>query len=58
MKKYWECECCGSLIVTNVQDSAEDYQCPQCIIMKCKQGKYCEISKECFCKLSDIKEIK
>jgi hypothetical protein len=48
-RRFWECECCGSLLVTLPQDSAEDYKCPQCRKVKCDHGgKYVEVSAEYF----------
>lgn len=48
-KRFWECECCCSLLVTLPQDSAEDYQCPQCAKSKCEHGgKYKEVDREYF----------
>jgi len=48
-RRYWECECCGSLLVTLPQDSAADYKCPQCKKVKCEHGgKYAEVSADYF----------
>lgn len=56
--KYWECECCGSLLVTGPHDSAEDYQCPQCHKVMCDHGgKYVEISAEQFACGAGIKAL-
>ena len=50
-RKFWICECCGSLIVTLPQDDATKYKCPACAIMKCDKGQYEEISiKEFYMK--------
>jgi predicted RNA-binding Zn-ribbon protein involved in translation (DUF1610 family) len=55
MKRYWECTCCGSLMVTNPQDYASKYVCPQCRIVKCKDpGQYEEITQNAFCKKAAI----
>ncbi len=54
-KKYWLCECCASLLVTNAQDDASRYKCPQCAIVKCDHGGlYKEISKDAFCATAKI----
>ncbi len=54
MMRYWECKCCASLIVTNPQDSAEEYQCPQCLAMSCERGKYVEVSREYFAESAEL----
>jgi len=53
-RRYWECECCSSLLVTLKQDDATRYQCPQCQISKCSAGLYIEISIDKFCKEANI----
>lgn len=54
-QRYWQCECCGSLIVTNIQDSAKGYQCPSCHISKCEHGgQYREIPLLEFCREANI----
>ena len=52
--KYWECECCGSLLVTAYHDDATRYQCPQCHVSHCNQGLYCEITVDAFCDKANI----
>ena len=53
--KFWECECCGSLIVTNHQDDAGEYICSQCNKAGCEHGgQYQEITIERFCKEAGI----
>ena len=48
-RRFWECECCGSLLATLPQDSAAKFKCPQCEIAKCKHGgKYVEVSDAHF----------
>lgn len=54
-QRYWVCECCGSLIVTNKQDSVAGYQCPQCTISKCEHGgRYVELSLSAFASKANI----
>lgn len=54
-RRFWECECCGSLIVTVGQDDASRYQCPACFIVKCNHGgKYVEIDKTKFIGLAHL----
>ena len=53
VRRFWECECCGCLIVTLPQDDALKYKCPACKISNCEDGgKFVEITKQNF-----IKEI-
>jgi DNA-directed RNA polymerase subunit M/transcription elongation factor TFIIS len=53
--RYWECECCGSLLVTLPQDSAELYKCPQCGKVKCDHGgRYAEVTADFFAKLAGL----
>lgn len=48
-RRYWECECCGSLTVTMPQDDATKYQCPQCDKAQCDHGgRYAEIDAARF----------
>ena len=52
--RYWECECCGSLLAT-FNDDATKYPCPQCTIVKCEHGgKYVEIDKVKFVEEADL----
>jgi len=54
-RRFWTCECCGSLLVTLIQDDATKYQCPQCHIVQCEDGgKYVEISMDEFCNEANI----
>lgn len=47
--RFWQCECCTMLIVTMPQDSAEDYQCPQCARAGCEHGgMFKEIDRATF----------
>lgn len=58
-QRYWECECCGSLLVTNKQDDASEYQCPQCARVKCEHGgRYVELSLSAFAKRANIVAVK
>lgn len=48
-RRFWKCECCDGLLVTLPQDSAADYQCPQCAKVKCEHGGlYREIDRSEF----------
>ena len=43
-RRAWECECCGHLMLTHLQDDGSRYQCPACKISECDHGgKYSEI---------------
>lgn len=54
-RRYWECRCCGQLIVTLAQDSAKDYQCPACKKVGCDHGgRFDEISIQRFCEEANI----
>lgn len=54
-RRYWECECCGSLLVTLPQDSASDYQCPQCHKSQCEHGgQYVEIDAGKFARQAGL----
>lgn len=53
--RFWECECCGLLLVTYPQDSATDHKCAQCDIAKCEHGgKYMEVTAAYFAKQTGI----
>ena len=53
VRRFWECECCGCLIITLPQDDASQYECPACKISYCEDGgKFVEITEQNF-----IKEI-
>lgn len=53
--RFWECECCSSLLVTAKQDDATDYQCPACHASRCDDGgNYTEITIEAFCNEAGI----
>lgn len=57
-KRFWECECCGSMLVTLPQDDASRYQCPQCVTVKCSHGgRYVEVSAESFMKLAELTKL-
>lgn len=47
--RYWECECCGHLMVTQQNDDGSEYSCPQCTKSGCGQGAhYAEIDQATF----------
>ena len=53
--RFWECKCCGSLLVTLKRDDASRYQCPQCHIVKCTHDRmYVEITINEFCAAANI----
>ena len=50
-KRYWECNCCSQLIVTNKKDNAINYPCPACQVSNCStMDEFTEITFEQFIK--------
>jgi len=50
-RRFWQCECCCSLLVTMAQDDAGKYQCPQCAFSGCEHGgQYVEVELAHFLK--------
>lgn len=56
--RYWKCTCCLSVLVTNPQDSAATYSCPQCLKSACLCGGYSEIDIEEFKSIAFVDEPK
>jgi hypothetical protein len=50
-KRFWQCDCCLCMVVTDPQDDASKYECPQCKISGCDTpGTFVEGSRAQFMK--------
>lgn len=56
-RRFWKCECCDCLLVTMPQDDATSFQCPQCQQVRCRDGRFIEVSAIHFIREAEMESI-